>query len=75
MDYCRSIWHLFLFDVYAALAHYYDHLKRLGNKSEEDEAYARELQAQTPSLVQQKLKQQKCRERSLHLDENSVATV
>jgi uncharacterized protein (DUF433 family) len=50
-----------LADVYAALAYYYDHLEEIRQQIREDEAYARELQAQTPSLVQQKLKQQNAR--------------
>ena len=47
-----------LADVYAALAYYHDHLEEIKQQIQEDEAYARELQAQTPSLIQQKLKHQ-----------------
>lgn len=54
-----------LADVYAALAYYYDHLEEIRQQIREDEAYARELQTQTPSLVQQKLKQQNARNNPL----------
>lgn len=45
-----------LSDVYAALAYYHDHLEEIRQQIQKDEAFARELQAETPSLVQQKLK-------------------
>ena len=45
-----------LSDVYAALAYYHDHLEDIRQHIKEDEEYVRELQAKTPSLVQQKLK-------------------
>lgn len=45
-----------LADVYAALAYYHDHLEEIRQQIREDETEARELQAQTPSLVQQKLR-------------------
>ena len=45
-----------LSDVYAALAYYHDNLEEIRLQIEEDEKYIRELQAKTPSLVQQKLK-------------------
>lgn len=45
-----------LADVYAALAYYHDHLQEIRQQTREDEAFARELQAKTPSLVQQKLR-------------------
>ncbi len=45
-----------LSDVYAALAYYHDHLEEIRQQIKEDDEYVRELQAQTPSLVQQKLK-------------------
>ncbi|QYX30839.1 DUF433 domain-containing protein [Sphaerospermopsis torques-reginae] len=44
-----------LADVHAALAYYYDHLEEIRKDIEDDEAFAREMKAQTPSLVQQKL--------------------
>jgi uncharacterized protein (DUF433 family) len=44
-----------LADVYAALAYYHDRLKEIRQQIEEDEVFVRELQAKTPSLVQQKL--------------------
>jgi len=45
-----------LSDVYAALAYYHDHLEEIKQQIQDHEAFARELQAKTPSLVQQKLK-------------------
>ncbi len=44
-----------LSDVYAALAYYHDHLKEIREQIEANEAFARELKIETPSLVQQKL--------------------
>jgi len=62
-----------LADVYAASG-YHDHLEEIRQQNREDEAYARELQAQTPSLVQQKLKQN-ARNDPLHLDENVSSAI
>ncbi len=45
-----------LSDVYAALAYYHDHLEEIRQQIEEDEEFVMKLQSQTPSLVQQKLK-------------------
>ncbi len=45
-----------LSDVYAALAYYHDHLEEIRKQIQEDEAFARELQAKTPSLVKHRLK-------------------
>ena len=45
-----------LSDVYAALAYYHDHLEEIRQQIKEDGQYAQELQAKTPSLVKQKLK-------------------
>ena len=45
-----------LSDVYTALAYYHDRLEEIRKQIQEDEAFARELQAKSPSLVQQKLK-------------------
>ena len=47
-----------LADVYAALAYYHDHFEEIRRQIEESEAFARDMEAKTPSLVQQKLKQQ-----------------
>jgi uncharacterized protein (DUF433 family) len=44
-----------LSDVYAALAYYHDNLEKIRQQIEEDENYVRGLQAQTTSLVKQKL--------------------
>jgi len=45
-----------LADVYAALAYYHDCRQEIRQQIREDEAFAREIQAQTPSLLQEKLK-------------------
>ena len=45
-----------LSDVYAALAYYHDRLEKIRQQIAEDEEYVKELQAKTPSLVQQKLR-------------------
>lgn len=45
-----------LADVYAALAYYHDHLPEIRQQIDEDEKFVRELEAKTPSLVQQKLR-------------------
>jgi len=45
-----------LADVYAALAYYHDHLEAIRQQIREDEALSIEMQAQSPSLVQQKLR-------------------
>ncbi|WP_414549634.1 DUF433 domain-containing protein [Anabaena sp. CCY 0017] len=44
-----------LADVHAALAYYYDHIEEIRKDIEDDEVFARETKAKTPSLVQQKL--------------------
>lgn len=46
-----------LADIYAALAYYHDRREEIRRQIREDERFAREMQAQTPSLLQQKLKQ------------------
>ncbi len=46
-----------LADVYAALSYYHDHFEEIRKQMEEDTTFAREMQAQTPSLVKQKLSQ------------------
>ncbi|MBW4468912.1 MAG: DUF433 domain-containing protein [Stenomitos rutilans HA7619-LM2] len=45
-----------LSDVYAALAYYHDHLEEIRQEIRDGEALAAEMQAQTPSKVQQKLR-------------------
>ena len=47
-----------LSDVYAALAYYHDHQQEIRTSIQADEEFARQLKAQTSSLVQQKLKNQ-----------------
>lgn len=46
---------LSLADVYAALAYYHDHREEIRTQIEADERFAAELQAQSPSRVQEKL--------------------
>lgn len=45
-----------LADVYAALAYYHDHREEMRSQIRADEAFVQEMQAQTPSLLQEKLK-------------------
>ncbi|MCA6501255.1 MAG: DUF433 domain-containing protein [Pseudanabaena sp. M135S2SP2A07QC] len=45
-----------LADVHAALAYYYDHVAEIRQDIANDEAFAKEIKSQYPSLVQQKLK-------------------
>lgn len=45
-----------LADVYAALAYYHDHRDEIRQQIAEGEAFVREVQAETPSILQEKLK-------------------
>jgi uncharacterized protein (DUF433 family) len=45
-----------LAQVYAALAYYHDNFQEIRQQMAEDQAFALEMKAKTPSLVQQKLK-------------------
>nr|WP_244532967.1 DUF433 domain-containing protein [Geitlerinema sp. PCC 9228] len=45
-----------LADVYAALAYYHDHFEEIRQQIRDSEAFVRQLQAEIPSKVQQKLK-------------------
>ncbi|MCT7973718.1 DUF433 domain-containing protein [Laspinema olomoucense] len=45
-----------LSDVYAALAYYHDNREEIRLQIREDEAFATEMESQTPSLLQEKLK-------------------
>ena len=45
-----------LADVYAALSYYHNHLEEIRQQIADDDAFAREMQAKTPSLVQAKLR-------------------
>lgn len=54
-----------LADVYAALAYYHDHLEEIRQHIREAEAFALEMKQNTPSLVQQKLKEQRAAEGSI----------
>lgn len=51
-----------LADVYAALAYYHDHLEEIRTSIKEDEEFAKQLQAQTNSKLQQKIKNLNARE-------------
>lgn len=44
-----------LSDVYAALAYYHDHRDEIRQQMAESEAFIQEMQAETPSILQQKL--------------------
>jgi uncharacterized protein (DUF433 family) len=46
-----------LADVYAALSYYHDHLEDIRQDIKEDEVFSQEMQAVTPSLVKEKLRQ------------------
>ncbi len=48
---------LSLAQVYAALAYYFDHRDDIEQQIAEDEAFIEALRSQTPSLLQEKLKQ------------------
>jgi uncharacterized protein (DUF433 family) len=45
-----------LADVYAALAYYHDCRQEIRQQIREDEAFAHQMQLQTPSLLQERLK-------------------
>ena len=45
-----------LSDVHAALAYYYDHIDEIRQQIRESKRFVDEMAAQTPSLLQQKLK-------------------
>ncbi len=45
-----------LADVYAALAYYHDHREEIRSQIRADEAFVQEMQAETPSLLQERLK-------------------
>ncbi|MGV0023839.1 DUF433 domain-containing protein [Phormidesmis priestleyi] len=49
---------LTLSDVYAALAYYHDHLEEIRQQIREDETFSSEMKAKTPSILEQKLKEQ-----------------
>jgi uncharacterized protein (DUF433 family) len=50
-----------LADVHAALAYYYDHLDEIRQDIRDSEAFTRQLAAQTPSILQRKLKERNAR--------------
>lgn len=54
-----------LADVYAALAYYHDHIEEIRQQMDEDEKFVRELEAKTPSLVQQKLREKNVKNDSI----------
>jgi uncharacterized protein (DUF433 family) len=50
-----------LADVHAALAYYYDHLEEIRQHIHESNAFVAQLAAETPSLLQRKLKERNVR--------------
>jgi uncharacterized protein (DUF433 family) len=50
-----------LADIHAALAYYYDHLDEIRQDIHESEAFTSQLAAQTPSILQRKLKERNAR--------------
>lgn len=50
-----------LADVYAALAYYHDHLSEIRRQIQADDELVKTMQAQTSSLVQQKLEERHAR--------------
>jgi uncharacterized protein (DUF433 family) len=50
-----------LADVHAALTYYYDHLEEIRQLIHESEAFASKLAAETPSILQRKLKDRNVR--------------
>ena len=48
---------LTLAEVYAALAYYFDHREEIDQRSKEDDAFAKALRKQTPSILPMKLKE------------------
>jgi uncharacterized protein (DUF433 family) len=50
-----------LADVHAALTYYYDHLDEIRRDIHESEAFASQMAAQTPSILQRKLRERNVR--------------
>ena len=50
-----------LADVYAALSYYYDHLEEIRQDIRESKAFAEKIAAETPSVLQRKLKENNVR--------------
>lgn len=50
-----------LADVHAALAYYYDHLEEIRQQIRESEAFAAQMAAETPSILQRKLRERNVR--------------
>lgn len=50
-----------LADVHAALAYYYDHLEEIRQQIRESETFATQMAAETPSILQRKLKERNVR--------------
>jgi uncharacterized protein (DUF433 family) len=46
-----------LADIHAALAYYYDHLEEIRQQIRESETFATQMAAETPSILQRKLKE------------------
>ncbi len=58
-DEIATEYNLTLSDVYAALTYYFDHRSEIDHAIEEGQAFAEALRQQTPSKLEQKLRQQK----------------
>ena len=50
---------LTLADIYAALTYYHDHREEIRDDIAASEAFVREIEAQTPSILKQKLQNQR----------------
>jgi uncharacterized protein (DUF433 family) len=50
-----------LADVHAALAYYYDHLEEIRQQIRDSETFATQMAAETPSILQRKLKERNVR--------------
>ena len=50
-----------LADIYAALSYYYDNLEEIRQNIRDSEAFAEKLAAETPSILQRKLKENNVR--------------
>ena len=60
-DEIATEYNLTLADVHAALAYYFDHRQEIDQSIKEGHAFAKVLRKQTPSKLQQKLREQKLR--------------
>ncbi|HLK58569.1 MAG TPA: DUF433 domain-containing protein [Chthonomonadaceae bacterium] len=61
VDEIATEYNLTLSDVHAALAYYFDHRPEIDRSIEEGRAFAEALRTQTPSKLEQKMREQKRR--------------